>query len=206
MRLREEQLRDKGPVTLSDFELISLLVGEVEAQKIMEMDLRNIHELFLEEMEEILPSEAAAKLKAAAEMGRRIASTSRRDNPVIMTPEDAINILLEDMRYLQKEHFKALLLDVRNKVIAIETISIGTLDTGLVHPREALGPALRKSAAYVIFAHNHPSGNPSPSNADIEMTARLMVAGEVLGIEVMDHIVIGDGDYFSFREEKELFQ
>lgn len=198
----EFRLRDKGVQNLSDEELLAwLLDDEKAARETLALGLHNLHSLFLEEVERKLPTKAAIKLKAAAELGRRIASCSRREKPIIMTPDDAISILLEDMRYLQKEYFKALLLNVRNKVIALETISIGTLDMGLVHPREALGPALRKSAAYVIFAHNHPSGDPTPSEADIDLTARLLVAGEVLGIEVMDHIVIGNGTYVSFREQ-----
>lgn len=198
----ESRIRDKPMADLSDQEVLTFLLGEKLAQQATEISLWDIHKLFIEEVEQKLPTEAAIKLKAAAEFGRRIATSSRKERPEIMTPEDAILLIMEDMRYLEKEHFKALLLDARNKVIALETISVGTLDTGLVHPREALGPALRKSAAYVVFAHNHPSGNPEPSQADIDMTARLAVAGEVLGIEVMDHIVIGDGTYVSFREQE----
>jgi DNA repair protein RadC len=198
----ESRIRDKPMADLSDQEVLTFLLGAEQAQQAMEISLWDIHKLFIEEVEQKLSTDAAIKLKAAAEFGRRIATKSRKERPEIMTPEDAILLIMEDMRYLEKEHFKALLLDVRNKVIALETISVGTLDTGLVHPREALGPALRKSAAYVVFAHNHPSGNPEPSQADIDMTARLAVAGEVLGIEVMDHIVIGDGTYVSFREQK----
>lgn len=201
------RLRDVGVRSLSNQELIQYLLGDPKlAQEVLDLGIQNLHNLFLEEVEEKIPTEAAVKILAAAELGRRIASTSREERPHIYTPEDAINILLEDMRYLKKEHFKALLLDVQMKVIGLEVISIGTLDTTMVHPREAFGPALRRSAAYTLFAHNHPSGDPTPSQADIDTTARLIVAGEVLGIEVMDHIVIGNGDYVSFRQEGILWE
>jgi len=206
-KLDEYRLRDKQMSDLSDEELVGFLLGSKEiAQKVTSTIFYDLHKLFLEELEEKIPTEAAIKLKAAAELGRRFASRSRRERPQIMTPEDAIQILLEDMRYLEKEYFKALLLDVHNKVIALETISIGTIDMGVVHPREALGPALRKSAASVVFAHNHPSGDPTPSQQDIDTTARLLVAGEVLGISVLDHIVIGDGEYRSIRELDTQYQ
>lgn len=201
------RLRDVGVRNLSDAELMTYLLGDRKlAEQALTLGLGNLHSLFLEEVEQKLPTEIAAKLLAAAELGRRIACTARETKPVVQTPQDAINILLEDMRYLKKEHFKALLLDTQMKVIGLEIISVGTLDTTVVHPREAFGPALRRSAAYVLFAHNHPSGDPTPSQADIDSTARLIVAGEVLGIEVMDHIVIGDGTYFSFREQGILWE
>lgn len=204
----DTRLRDVGVQHLSNQELIQYILGDDPslAKEVLDLGIENLHSLFIEEVEERIPTKAAVRILCAAELGRRIASTSRQERPQILTPEDAIGILLEDMRYLKKEHFKALLLNVQNEIISLETISIGTLDTAMVHPREALGPALRKSAAYILFAHNHPSGNPTPSPADIDTTARLMVAGEVLGIEVMDHIVIGDGNYVSFREQGILWE
>ena len=201
------RIRDVGVRSLSNEELIQHLLGDQKlAQEVINLGIQNLHNLFLEEVEAKIPTEAAVKILAAAELGRRIACTSREEKPLIYTPEDAIAILLEDMRYLKKEYFKALLLDTQMKVIGLEVISVGTLDTTVIHPREAFGPALRRSAAYVLFAHNHPSGDPTPSQADIDSTARLIVAGEVLGIEVMDHIVIGDGTYFSFREHGILWE
>lgn len=205
--MNDIRLRDVGVRNLSNEELIQYLLGDQKlAQEVINLGIQNLHNLFLEEVEAKIPTEAAVKILAAAELGRRIACTSREEKPLIHTPEDAIAILLEDMRYLKKEYFKALLLDTQMKVIGLEIISVGTLDTTVVHPREAFGPALRRSAAYVLFSHNHPSGDPTPSQADIDSTARLIVAGEVLGIEVMDHIVIGDGTYFSFREHGILWE
>ena len=202
-----DRLRDVGVRNLSNEELIQYLLGDQKlARQVLELGIENLHNLFLEEVEEKIPTPAATKILATAELGRRIASTLHEAKPCILTPQDAINILLEDMRYLKKEHFKALLLDVNMRVIGLEIISIGTLDSTIVHPREAFGPALRRAAAYVLFAHNHPSGDPTPSQADIDTTARLIVAGDVLGIEVMDHIVIGNGTYVSFREQGILWE
>lgn len=201
----DERVQDQGFRVLSDLELLTLLLGREQAEKALGLTLGDLHALFLEEVEKFVDPGAAVKLKAAAELGRRIAALSRKERPQIMTPQDAIQVLQEDMQYLEKEYFKALLLDTQNRIIAIETISIGTIDTSLSHPREAFGPAIRRCAASVVFAHNHPSGSPEPSEADIQMTARLMVAGEILGIEVMDHIIIGHGAYASFRERGILF-
>ncbi len=101
----------------------------------------------------------------------------------------------------KKEHFQALLLDTRSKLIKIAEISIGSLDTSVVHPREVFKEALSASAASVIFVHNHPSGDPQPSEDDMKLTERLAQAGEIMGINVLDHIIIGDKKYLSLKRE-----
>jgi DNA repair protein RadC len=106
---------------------------------------------------------------------------------------------MEDMRYYDREHFKCLYLNRKNQVISLETISIGGLANALVHPREVFKPAVKRSAAAVILIHNHPSGDPTPSKEDINITKRLIESGKLLGIEVLDHIIIGDGRYFSLK-------
>ena len=100
-----------------------------------------------------------------------------------------------------KEHFKLILLNSRNRIISISTISIGTLTTSLVHPREVFKEALAHSAASVILAHNHPSGDPEPSEDDLKITKKLVESGKILGIEVIDHIIIGKNSFYSFREK-----
>ncbi|HED24894.1 MAG TPA: hypothetical protein ENN91_07195, partial [Firmicutes bacterium] len=100
-----------------------------------------------------------------------------------------------------KEYFKILLLNTKNLIIAREEVSVGSLNASIVHPREVFAAPIRKSASSVIFFHNHPSGDPSPSEEDIALTRRLMEAGDILGIKVRDHIIIGDGCYFSFKEK-----
>ena len=107
---------------------------------------------------------------------------------------------MEDMRYLKKEYFRILLLDVKNQILAKEDISIGNLNSSLVHPREVFHSAVKKSASSILLVHNHPSGNPEPSDNDLEITKRLVMAGEILGISVLDHLIIGDGRYVSLKE------
>jgi len=104
------------------------------------------------------------------------------------------------MKNLDREHFKVILLDSKNAVISVETVSVGTVNASIVHPREALKPALEKSATSMILVHNHPTGNVSPSREDILITRRFEKCGRILGIEIVDHIIIGDDDYKSMKE------
>jgi DNA repair protein RadC len=120
------------------------------------------------------------------------------------SPKEVADLMMEEMRYLDREHFKALLLTTKNTVICCETVSIGSLSTSIVHPREVFKSAIKKSAAAVILLHNHPSGNPQPSAQDIDVTNRLIEVGKLIGIEVLDHIVFGDGRYISMKEESLL--
>ena len=105
------------------------------------------------------------------------------------------------MRYLKKEHMKLVLMNVKCNLISVEEISIGSLNASIVHPREIFNPAIRKSSASIIMVHNHPSGDPSPSSEDISITARIVEAGKLIGIELVDHIIIGDGKYVSMKEK-----
>jgi DNA repair protein RadC len=107
---------------------------------------------------------------------------------------------MSEMRYLDREHLKVILLNIRNQVLDVVTVSVGTLSASLAHPRECFKEAIRQSAAAVIFVHNHPSGDPTPSPEDIALTRQLVDAGRLLGIEVLDHLVIGDGTFVSLRE------
>ena len=142
----------------------------------------------------------AAEVKAAIELGKRIALLDREERPVIRTPRDVADLLMQDMRYLDREHFKAVFLNVKNQVLDVVTVSVGTLNSSLVHPRELFKDAIKASSSGVILVHNHPSGDPTPSDNDKELTIRLCEAGKVLGISVLDHVVIGDSRYVSFRE------
>ena len=145
----------------------------------------------------------AAELKAAIELGRRwykMPSHVREKNESLSSSHDVINYCKQNMKDLKKEIFRCFLLDTKNKVIKDEEVSVGSLTASLVHPRETFKAAIRESAAAVIFIHNHPSGDIKPSQEDILLTRRLVQAGEVLGIQVLDHIIIGDGCHFSFRD------
>lgn len=141
----------------------------------------------------------ALQLKASVELGRRIYQAAFKDTHFIKCPEDIVNLLQSQMRFLDREHFREILLNRKNGILAIETISIGGLSSSLVHPREVFKPAIKKSAASIILVHNHPSGDPSPSNEDIEITKRLAESGTLLGIEILDHIIIGDGRWTSLK-------
>ncbi len=141
----------------------------------------------------------AARVIAAVELGKRVCG-ARNLRPAIRSPGDVSKLLAERLRYLDREHFLAVLLDTKNQLLGTELVSVGSLDTSLVHPREVFKAAVRRSASSVILAHNHPSGDPTPSSADVTCTRRLAEAGHVLGITVLDHVIIGHGSYVSFRE------
>ena len=136
---------------------------------------------------------------AAVELGKRIASKPVQKGMKIQDDEDVAKLFMEEMRGLKKEVFKAVLLDSKGGVISVETVSVGELGSTIVHPREVFSQAVKKSAAAIVFVHNHPSGEPMPSGEDIATTNRLIECGELLGIRVVDHLVIGDGRYMSLR-------
>lgn len=143
----------------------------------------------------------AAQIKAALEIGRRVAVTAMSNKPVIKSPGDVSALMMEKMRHYDREHFMVLNLNTKNQVIAEDTVSIGNLNASLVHPRELFKNAIKRSAAALILVHNHPSGDPSPSREDIDVTHRLTEAGKLLGIEILDHVVIGDLKYVSLKEK-----
>ena len=215
----EERPREKliqyGADTLSNTELLAILIrsGTREGSAIM---LAN-RILALEEEEGIsyltncLPEELsgipgmgmakACQIIAAIELGKRVATKPRRKRINIKSPDEVASLFIEEMRYLKKEYFKVLLLNTKNEIIMIESISVGSLNSSVVHPREVFCTAIKKSACSVIAVHNHPSGNPMPSQTDIDVTRRLAEAGELLGIKVLDHLIIGDGIYVSLKEK-----
>ncbi len=142
----------------------------------------------------------AIEIMASVELGKRLAALSQEDRPTISSPQDVANLLLPELRDAKQEHFKALLMDTKNRVMRVVTVTIGTLDGSLVHPREVFKEAITASAASIIVAHNHPSGDPSPSREDKAVTLRLVECGKLLGIELLDHIIVGDNRYVSFKE------
>lgn len=141
----------------------------------------------------------AIQIAAAVELGRRIAQKPTDARLQIRTADDAARYVMDRMRYLKKEHFITLLLDTKHRLVGEEVSSVGSLDASIVHPREIFRVAVRKSASAVLCLHNHPSGDPSPSSEDISVTGRLVQAGRLLGIDVLDHIVIGDGRFTSLK-------
>ncbi|MCI0433101.1 MAG: DNA repair protein RadC [Gemmatimonadetes bacterium] len=157
----------------------------------------------LDRVEGVGPA-VASRIAAALELGRRLAREEPEHRARIQGPQDVYLRCAPLMRDLVQEEFHVLLLDVRHAVTAEYTITRGTLDTSVVHAREVFRPAILESAAAVILVHNHPSGDPTPSSLDEAVTASLVTAGDVVGIPVLDHVIIGDGRYVSFVETGRL--
>lgn len=209
-----EKLLKYGVESLSNSELLAILLrsGTKEmsaidlSNKLLAIDCEGISFLAnssIEEMRQIkgIGDAKASQLIAAIELGKRISTRPKNNKVSITSPQDIANLFMEQMRYYKKEFFKVLLLNTKNEIIMIENVSIGNLNSAIVHPREVFTLAIKKSASSVILVHNHPSGNPEPSKEDIQLTKRLIHAGEIIGIEVLDHLIIGDGLYLSFKEE-----
>jgi DNA repair protein RadC len=135
----------------------------------------------------------AARLLACLELSRRASAWPAATRPVVSTPEDVVRLCGTQLRGLDREHFWALALSTKNRLLRMVEVSVGSLNASIVHPRELFKEAVRVSAASIVVVHNHPSGDPTPSGADLQLTRRLAKAGEVLGIELLDHVVIGDG-------------
>lgn len=142
----------------------------------------------------------AVQVKAALELGRRLAKEGLERGPALRGPRDVFLFVQDEMRLLDREQFRTLMLNTKHQVLAQETVAIGSLSAALVHPRELFKGCIKKSAAAVILVHNHPSGDPEPSPEDVSLTRRLAQAGRLLGIEVLDHVIIGDGRYVSLKE------
>jgi len=142
----------------------------------------------------------AIQIAACIELGKRMASHQEDARPQLTSPEAVVDVVECDMRDLKVEEFRALLLDTKNRLIRVKTISIGTLDASLVHPREVFREAVAAVAAGVIVVHNHPSGDPTPSREDEAVTRRLVEAAQIIGIDLIDHVIIGDGRWVSLKQ------
>ena len=145
-------------------------------------------------------SAKAASLAAAFELGRRLASTPLVRGQAIRSPQDVQRHFQPRFRERRRESFHALQLDGRHRLIAVDEVSVGTLTASLVHPREVFREAIRNAAAALLLVHHHPSGDPSPSAEDRSVTDRLIAAGRLLGIRVVDHVIVAEAGYFSFQE------
>ncbi|SFJ77401.1 DNA repair protein RadC [Paenibacillus sp. UNC496MF] len=171
------------------------------ADELLQHGLRSLSELseFELSMRYGLNERQSFFLASLLELGRRQVVSRKEDRVTIRSSANVAAFMME-MRYLEKEHFVCLFLDTKNHVIARETISIGTLDAAIVHPREVFSAAIRHRASSIVAVHNHPSGNTTPSPADIDLTKKLTEVGELVGIELLDHVIIGDGVHSSLRE------
>lgn len=146
----------------------------------------------------------STQIAAAFELGKRLSAFTGDERPQIHSPKDAVQILMPQLRYLNNETFHVLSLDTKNYVTKQRRIFEGSLNMSIVHPREVFKFAIEESAASIVIAHNHPSGDPTPSNEDIRITQQLIEAGRVLDIPVLDHIIIGDGRYVSLKEQNSM--
>lgn len=211
-RPRERLIR-QGAESLSNQELIAILLrtGTKEESVLMLANrvlnyFEKLHELKHATLEEIVSIKGigeakAVQLLAAIELGKRISQKQIDSRFTIRSPKDAASYLMPDMSSLKQEHFVTLFLNVKNQVMHKQTIFIGSLNSSIVHPREIFREAVKRSAASIICAHNHPSGNATPSPEDIEVTKRLQEAGFIIGIELIDHVIIGDHQYVSMKEK-----
>ena len=207
-----ERLIKHGPGALSTSELIALLIRTgkqgLNAKQVADQMLAHFgsaKELASASIEQLckidgIEQAKAAQIHAAIEFGKRLHPFTPDTRPSIGSPQDVANLLMPELRYQKKETLKSVLLDAKNRVIAVRTVSIGDLTQSIATGREVFKDAVAASAASLIVAHNHPSGDPTPSTDDVTTTKRLIQAGALLGIELLDHIVIGDGHFVSLRE------
>ena len=211
-RPRERLLRH-GAQALSSAELLAVILRTGEADRsALEVarallkrfrGLRGLQRATARELSRVklVGPVKAPQLAASLELGRRAAAGAEDPPRTIQGPEDVADLLQCQLHNQKKEHFFALLLDTKNRVTGVVTVSVGSLDASLVHPREVFSEAIKASAAAIIVAHNHPSGDPTPSIEDRQVTARLADAGRLLGIELLDHVILADDRWVSFKRQ-----
>ncbi len=207
-----ERLERDGPERLTTPELLAILFrtgtrgkNAVQVAEELFRHLGGLAGVATASLEELAGSDGigrvkAIEVKAAVELGKRLSATAEDVKPVVRTPQDVAKLMMADLRYEAKEHLYALVLDTRNQVRHRRLVRTGTLTESLVHPREIFREAIRFSAASLVLVHNHPSGDPSPSPQDLATTRRLNEAGRLLGIDLLDHVIIGDGRWVSLKE------
>ncbi|KXH87320.1 DNA repair protein RadC [Sporosarcina sp. HYO08] len=212
-RPRERLIR-QGAESLSNQELIAILLRTgtrkesvlVLANRILSSldQIQDLKDATIEELMSVkgVGQAKAVQILASAELGKRLyRKHTEGGRYAIRSPEDAAAYLMTDMSSLKQEHLIVLFLNVKNEVLYKKTVFIGGLNSSIVHPREVFREAVKRSAASIIIAHNHPSGHPAPSPEDIDVTKRLIEAGSIMGIDVLDHIIVGDHKFISLKEK-----
>ena len=211
-RPRERVVR-LGASRLTNQEILAILIGSgtkndpattLAGRVLMHFEgLKLLSDATIEELTAIKGIGVAkgVQILAAIELGKRMSQYKPEARYVIKSPDDGANFIMEEMRILNQEHFVVLFLDTKNQIIHRQTIFIGSLNASIVHPREVFREAVKRSAASIIVAHNHPSGDPSPSQEDIHVTRRLAESGKMIGIELIDHLIIGDRKFVSLKEK-----
>lgn len=212
-----ERLAAQGPAVLTNGELIAILIrtgtkGHNAIQIANDLltkyeGLRGIYRAPFSELQREfgLGLAKAATIKAAIELGNRLSLETPEDKRAISSPKDAADLLLHPMGSLEQEEFRVMLLDRRNKVISIELLYRGSVSSSQIRIAEVFKEAVRKNCSSVILFHNHPSGDPDPSNDDIAVTRGIVQAGKILEVEVLDHIIIGNNRWYSMKEKGQVF-
>ncbi len=209
-----ERVISQGASSLNNIELIAIVIGTgSKKEDVLSLSSRILRKYNLDELSNVTVSELrkifgindakACKIVATIELGKRIISYSDRTKK-ITSPQEIVSLLLPKMKNLKKEILKAIYLDSKAKIIKQETISIGGTNINSVEPKHIFNPAIRHSASFIILVHNHPSGDPTPSKPDVMLTRQIKKSGKLLGIRLLDHIIIGNKNYISFREENLL--
>lgn len=211
-----EKLQKYGPEVLSEAELLAVIFRTgsrneraVEiAQRLLNLHtskqgILHLYELSLKELQQIkgIGVVKAIQVKALLELSKRISKEQAVEHYQITSPGSIAAIYMEEMRHLKQEYFKVVFLDTKNHITGDQNVTIGSINASIVHPREVFKEAIKRSAASMILIHNHPSGDPTPSREDIQVTERLYESGKLLGIDILDHIIIGDGIYISLKEK-----
>jgi DNA repair protein RadC len=208
--LAVDALRRDGGLSLSDHELLALVVGPRRGRR-WRTAVDAVHELgglstLATQSSGVwwsrVPAPHRVRLAATLELLRRAGGWGT-PHPYVRTPRDVFEATA-DLRTLRREHFVGLYLNTRNRLLARETISMGSLNASIVHPREVFEPAVRQGAASVVVVHNHPSGETDPSDDDLAITRRLVEAGDILGIALLDHVIVGMEGFTSLKEAREL--
>ncbi len=211
-----ERLKEYGARYLSNTELVAILLRTgLRGENVLSLSSRLLAQLnglaglgrssFAELCAQRGLSEAkASQLLAGLELGRRFVSLAPEERATIRSPEDVANLLMAEMAPLPQEHLKALLLNTKNEVLSVQEIYVGNVNSSMVRPAEVFRPAVRDNAPSIIVVHNHPSGDPTPSPEDVSITRELVSAGETLGIQLLDHLVIGSGNRYVSLNERRL--
>ncbi|MFP4112417.1 MAG: RadC family protein [Candidatus Woesearchaeota archaeon] len=208
--LPREKLIEMGAEVLTDSELLAIIIGsgskennvlKLSKEIIKKFPMPKLNEITLKNLTEFkgISVAKACKVIAALEIAKR--SSVKNKNPHIRKASDVFDLVSSQASSWKQERFIVLLLNTRNKLIRMKTLSIGTLNSNVIHSRNIFFEAINENAAGVIICHNHPSGDPEPSNDDIDITKEIVKGGDFLGIPVLDHVIIGNNDYFSMKEK-----
>lgn len=207
-----ERLLKHGPKTLSNAELLAIILRTGnKKENVMELTHKLLQKYHLKSLSRIsistitklsgIGEAKACQIVACFELGRRLAAFNKERKIKINSAKEIAKMFMPEMSTLKKEHLVSVYLDTRMRIIKEEITFVGSLNTSVTHPREIFQPAISEGAVAVILIHNHPSGDPNPSEEDIETTKQLAAAGKIMGIEILDHVIIGDKKYYSLRDK-----